>query len=80
MGDEADYLLEQGLSDAFDSYYEDGCEYWTCKDGSKIKIGDMGTGHIRNSINMIKRKPEWRDSFLSTLEDEIDFRQGNNHD
>lgn len=31
-------------------------EFWTCRDGRKIAVGDMDESHVRNTLRMILRK------------------------
>ena len=42
-------------------------EHWTTRDGVRLKIKEMETSHIRNTINLLKRNLEKLD------EDEKDY-------
>lgn len=60
MGDMADYYIDQQMNAEFD-LSEEICEnylegLWQTKEGEKIKICDMETDHIRNTINFIDRE------------------------
>ena len=41
--------------------YEYKKDYWETKDHKIIKIKDMETSHIENSINFLKQRPDFYD-------------------
>lgn len=52
--------------------YPPSREDWTCKDGTRVRIEDMATSHILNSIAKIKHSPKlWRAVYLPLLEAEL---------
>ncbi len=48
---------------------------WVCKDGRKLKIGEMSTDHVKHAIAMIQRSRNWRRGMLARLELELDIRR-----
>ena len=52
---------------------------WVTRDNREIKISDMSTTHITNSINMIKRSiksgKNWRVEYLPQLVKELNKRR-----
>lgn len=49
---------------------------WTMRDGTEIKVKDMGEDHIKNTIRMLKRREsEWAESWIAVFEKELEFRQ-----
>lgn len=44
--------------------------YWTDREGNNIKISDMNTAHIKNSIRMIINY-NWRREYLEVLTREL---------
>lgn len=53
-------------------------DLWVTRDNREIKISDMSTTHITNSINMIKRSiksgKNWRVEYLPQLLTELNKR------
>lgn len=49
---------------------------WVCRDGRKMKVAEMETTHIMNSILKIKNsgEREWRIGWLPILEAELTRR------
>ena len=47
-------------ADWIDSYYDDDddiCDgFWVMKDGRSIRITDMETSHLKNTINLLRRR------------------------
>ena len=54
-------------------------DLWVTRDNREIKISDMTTTHITNSINMIKRSiksgKNWRVEYLPQLVKELNKRR-----
>ena len=53
MGDHADDLYHQALK--WEYHYEMKPDTWIKRDGTNIKIADMETSHIENTIQMLYR-------------------------
>ena len=52
---------------------------WRCKDGREMRVSEMETRHIINSICMIQRSPirrgrRWRERYLPALRCELQER------
>ncbi len=50
---------------------------WTTKDGQKLKICEMSTDHIQNTLNYIKRdsyREDFLSPFITAFEKELDAR------
>jgi hypothetical protein len=49
---------------------------WRCKDGRVLRLREMETDHIKNSIRMIEcSKRGWRVRYLAALKLELDIRR-----
>ena len=51
---------------------EENSPTWTMKDGSKVRVCDISTSHIRNSLWMLQQKPnnrtrKWQAILLTEL-------------
>ena len=51
--------------------YEYG--WWETKDNKKIKIEDMNINHIKNTINYLKRHPDFYDRYYGSIYDPCDY-------
>lgn len=52
---------------------------WIQRDGTPIKVKDMATSHIKNSIKLIyKSNGSWRREFLRVFEKELRHRKFSN--
>ena len=40
---------------------------WTMRDGTRIKVSNMTTSHVRNALAMLKRKEAALDEFFPSL-------------
>jgi hypothetical protein len=49
--------------------------WWVTANRDRIKVKDMTDTHIINSINMIKRKRNWRRQWLKPLQQELVSRR-----
>lgn len=50
-------------------------DIWTCQDGTKVRICDMETSHIINSLRMMNRNFSWRIEYKYALERELIIRK-----
>lgn len=49
---------------------------WTCRDGRRMRVGQMDDGHLAHSIAMIERSAKgWRNSWLPRLKLEQEIRK-----
>lgn len=48
---------------------------WVCKDGRRMKVGDMDNAHLANAIAKIERSRRWRREWLARLYLEQDIRR-----
>jgi hypothetical protein len=66
MGEMADYYYEQGILAELDGDYEyddqqpssfipSEAKRWKTKDGTVLKISEMGTDHIHNTMKYLER-------------------------
>ena len=58
MGDMADHCLEnEDFYNTIGGYYDeyDYTEYWKMRDGEVIRISDMATSHLLNTLRMLSR-------------------------
>lgn len=54
-------------------------ETWTTKSGEKIKIEDMSTGHLKNTIRFLQSSEPYPDVYLPwivRMENELKRREG----
>lgn len=79
MGDAADMLFEQELKFQIEAEHELNWRFnndiWTTKTGETMKISEMETSHIKNSIRFIKRNGagrEWIPKLRAELAKRID--------
>ncbi len=80
MSDTTDDM--EALSGLYELYLEREAEIienkiWIMRSGKKIRVSDMETSHIENSLNMIKRKKATSTSliFVKIFEDELKSRK-----
>lgn len=78
---EIDRLLSSWLKHTeevkfFEMYATAPCReaIWTCKDGSTVKIKDMTTEHIKNTIALLERKSPDNKAILY-LKQELAYRE-----
>ncbi len=67
------------FSGSYEAYLERNTEIienkiWIMKSGKEIKVPDMETSHIENSLNMLKRNKE-KSIFINIFEDELRLRK-----
>lgn len=48
---------------------------WVCRDGKRMKVGEMDIFHLIRSINKIERSRRWRKEWLPRLYLELDIRR-----
>jgi hypothetical protein len=48
---------------------------WTCRDGRRIRVGEMTDSHLANSIAKIQRSANWRKGWLPRLQLEETIRR-----
>ena len=84
MGDMADYYLREEMSshlypDKYDLHVKHSPDFtwWRPEHTKKIKVTNMTTQHLTNSINMIRRRHGWREEWLEPLEKELSTRKIN---
>lgn len=59
--------------------FDDRDPVWRCRDGREMRVSEMETRHIINSICMIRRSPirngrRWRERYLPALRRELQER------
>lgn len=82
MGDIADYYLDS-LIDAEEDLEEErwknfAAKKWLTKDGKLLKIKDMETSHIANTISFIKKEGFLDDlgqNYITLFEKELKIRE-----
>ena len=52
---------------AYDFPYGVPSDYWTTRDGTRIKLSDMSEEHIRNCMRMVGEYDDWYDKFEDEL-------------
>jgi len=81
---EPDY--ENNIGGALDAWYDieepklitkavKTTAYWLTRGNKIIAIKDMKTSHIKNCINIIKKRKHWRRQYLTPLEIELEMRE-----
>jgi hypothetical protein len=48
---------------------------WICRDGRRMRIQEMETSHLLNSVAMIRRRNGWRWEYLDLLLKELKRRE-----
>ena len=57
MGEMADYYASQAIDDLIEADLKRALgEFWTCKDGRRLRPREMTTEHLRNAIAMLQRR------------------------
>lgn len=70
----SDHIKHVMLLDKFQQYARTGRNsIWTCRDGSKVRIGDMTRKHLENTIKMLETKDPTHEA-LSYLRFELRYR------
>lgn len=60
-----DYIAD--IQFAIDFPYGVPCDYWTTRDGTRIKLCDMSEDHIRNCMRIVGEDDAWYDKFEEEL-------------
>lgn len=47
---------------------------WVCRDGRRLRVGEMAIDHLKNCIRKIESSCSWRKHWLPRLYLELDIR------
>jgi hypothetical protein len=79
MGEMAEYYLEQELLNPDFDFGDIQELTWLTKDEGEIKVKNMKDSHLKNCINMLRRKKEDADFWIAIFEDELYSRRKTNY-